>query len=55
MLYQAAGTSEALGDRALAATRLRQALERGYSKEEARRDPDWAKLRNDPAYAGILK
>ncbi|MBI3280743.1 MAG: protein kinase [Acidobacteria bacterium] len=54
-LYMAALTYEELGDRGAALKWLKAALDAGFSRESARRDPDFRKLREDPAFRSLVQ
>jgi len=55
VLYNASLVYLVMGEKDRALEYLRSALARGYSKERARRDPDLRLLRNDAAFAALLR
>ncbi|MEM7357011.1 MAG: hypothetical protein AAF657_39725, partial [Acidobacteriota bacterium] len=52
--YRSAVARELLGDRGAALEALEKALQKGFSIEEARQDPELVELRTDVGYHRIL-
>ena len=54
VLFQSVLVYELTGQRALALQALREALQAGYSKEDVLREPELAKLRQDPHFQRLI-